>query len=417
MFRTVVAALLLAMAKSTIYISAKSSNDIVSLLAQTTNAKRVDNADAAVAAAGSGDAVLLLAENNPDQRTAFPANLQRMAESKGFRAYVEFPEDLAPSHALSWKQRCVVTTTELAAHGLNKMSILQLQDPVAVDWCGAARCANPICAKACNSSLVSFAQVAGVNRAVFGVSNAERIPLLFRNSSRVLVAAAKLSNVATGRSAPQEAFRALWNSILEQLLPPGTDERPVLPAWTPSVGPAYGEFEELPGDAISAAVASSAAWLSTGSTLMTVADRDPNAIFGCCAQLSGNQECTPRQCNWSQVCPAPHAPPDVTNISCIQEGWSSIIHSDGAQHMMPLFIRTDGNAEVAMGLATAAALLPAAAVPMASLKAWRGEAAQLLDYMFRWSTDQTFVGSNASNPAHGIVWWNQQDAEACMKGL
>ena len=43
----------------------------------------------------------------------------------------------------------------------------------------------------------------------------------------------------------------------------------------------------------------------------------------------------------------------------MQEGFLSIVRTDGAQRVMPLFIRTDGDAEVAMVLAAAALLWPA----------------------------------------------------------
>ena len=81
--------------------------------------------------------------------------------------------------------------------------------------------------------------------------------------------------------------------------------------------------------------------------------------------------------------------------------------------MMPLFIRTDGNAEAAMALASAAAFQPSAP----SSAQWADEAAQLLDYMFRWSTSQSFEHTNASDPKHGIVWWNQQDAAEASGGI
>ena len=46
-------------------------------------------------------------------------------------------------------------------------------------------------------------------------------------------------------------------------------------------------------------------------------------------------------------------------MSCIQEGWSSILHWNGTQHRMATFVRTDGNAETSMGLAVRSSLLPA----------------------------------------------------------
>ena len=104
--------------------------------------------------------------------------------------------------------------------------------------------------------------------------------------------------------------------------------------------------------------------------MMNVADGTGTTTYPCCAQTASDAECAPHRCLSAQICPAPHAGTTstapgvstpgarVSNITCIQEGWSSIIHLNGSQHMMPLFIRTDGNAEAAMGLAAAAVLLP-----------------------------------------------------------
>jgi hypothetical protein len=47
------------------------------------------------------------------------------------------------------------------------------------------------------------------------------------------------------------------------------------------------------------------------------------------------QVCAYTPCTNSQVCPpgvGVAVPPNVANISCIQEGWSSILHWNGTQH-------------------------------------------------------------------------------------
>jgi hypothetical protein len=185
-------------------VSRDPNNDVVRLLKNTASAERVSDAASAIGRAGPGDAVLLLADGYPTARTAVPWNLSLAARARGFRAYVEFPDQAAPATALSWKQRAVVTSSDLAAHGLGELRILQLMDPVAVDWCGGSGCARPraaSCELACNGTLVSFAQVAGVDSATFGVTDAERAPLLCRNGTRVLVSASKLSCMVSGRYA------------------------------------------------------------------------------------------------------------------------------------------------------------------------------------------------------------------------
>lgn len=64
--------------------------------------------------------------------------------------------------------------------------------------------------------------------------------------------------------------------------------------------------------------------------------------------------CEYHNCSNKEVCPVGvnrSVPTGVQNVSCIQEGWSSILHWNGSQHRMATFVRTDGNAETAMGLA------------------------------------------------------------------
>lgn len=402
-----------------IYVVGPSTNDLLQLLlsSSSTATHHVANASTAITAARQGDLVLILADGYPAARTHIPPGgysaLERAAEQGGFGVYVEYPQDHVSAVPLSWKQRSVVTSSMLSEFGLDAMRILQLQDPVAVDWCANAthKCDDPplgtMCAMGCNSSLLSFAQVAGVDRAAFGVSDGERIPLLVNYSRNLLVSSSPLSIMVTARFAPQDAWHALWTFILNSMATTGSIE---VPAWTTTVHPTYLYSDPLPANATSVAVARSAKWISTGSTLMTVQSR--GGSYGCCQASGGNQECTLHQCTWDQVCPSPYAPPNLTNVTCLQEGWSSIVHSTGKQHMMPLFIRTDGNAEAAMALA-AAATFESSSVS----SEWANEASQLLDYMFRWSDSQTFQRSNSSDPKHGIVWWNQQDAASASGGI
>jgi len=345
-----------------------------------------------------------------------PPDLEQAAQRGGFKAYVEYPQDDStfPTFSLSWKQRAVVTSSALSGFGLDAMRILQLQDPMVVNWCANStkKCEDPVlnttCARACSASLLSFAQIAGVDTAVFGVSDNERIPLLVNYSSNLLVASSPLSIMVTARFAPQDAWHALWTFILSTMATSTIQ----VPTWTMTVRPTYSPTGVLPANASSVAIVRSAKWISEGSTLMTVQSR--GGTYGCCAS-AGDQECTLHQCSWAEVCPSPYRPAGVSNITCLQEGWSSIIHPSGKQHMMPLFIRTDGNAEAAMALAAAATFDPSAAGSMSSQ--WASEAAQLLDYMFRWSASQTFEGTNVSDPRFGIVWWNQQDAAAASGGI
>lgn len=112
--------------------------------------------------------------------------------------------------------------------------------------------------------------------------------------------------------------------------------------------------------------------------------------------LTGRLAHVDHPCSNAEVCPIGPGrvlPAGVVNVSCIQEGWSSVLHWNGTQHRMATFIRTDGNSESSMGLAAAAALLPAGPVAVAGPGAaerarWAGLASQLQDYMWRWGDSQ-----------------------------
>ena len=156
----------------------------------------------------------------------------------------------------------------------------------------------------------------------------------------------QLSNHIRGRFAPIDAWRSLWSYIVGAVVPEGLG----FPSWVSPVRPSYTRTEALPANYTTLAIAKSADWLSEGGKILVSHDQFNQTT--CCKQVHG-AVCTAVPCNASVVCPAPMAPTEVLNATCIQEGRCSIIHRDGSQHWMPLFIRTDGNAESAMGLAMA----------------------------------------------------------------
>ncbi|KAH8063172.1 LamB/YcsF family [Aureococcus anophagefferens] len=151
------------------------------------------------------------------------------AAAGGFRAYVEFPDDGFPAAPRSTPSASTTAPAGAAARRTRRRPA------------------------ACAAGAAVFARVAGVDRAAYGLD--AHAPLLFANGSGVLVAAAALSNVTTGRSAPADAWRALWSWILG--FP--------LPAWRASVAPAYAAAAPLPASHAADAVARSARWISDAS--------------------------------------------------------------------------------------------------------------------------------------------------------
>ena len=399
----------------TIYLVGPSTNDLVQHLSHIPTVIHLLSAQNAISKSQKDDKIILLSNSNSTTRTSIPDNFYSDQKTIGFHSYIEFPDLGFPTQKLSWKQRIVITTSELLVKEgkMDSLSILQLQSPTAIDLCQGQKCNATnltACTTACQSSILSFAQIAGVDRAAYGVKDNERIPLLYRNGSNQLIATSQLSNMIQGRSAPQESWRKLWSFIL------GIE----IPIWQADVRPTYPSSTSiLTTNATIQAILRSTTWISTGSTLMISQHvKDINTTtYKCCQANNGNQECVLKQCTLHEICPAPYAPSSVTNITCLQEGWSSIIAISGAQHLMPLFIRTDGNAEAAMALASTAVLLIDSMNNTLINTRWRTEASALLDYMFHWSSSQSFVNSTAIEPTHGIVWWNQMNAETASNGV
>ncbi len=90
-----------------------------------------------------------------------------------------------------------------------------------------------------------LAKVAGVDTAVFGLKDTPAVPLLFDHPrGNLLVATTKLSRFVTGRYMPTEAWRTIWQTILNRLQPGGPA---VELTWTPTVRASYGPEEPSAG--------------------------------------------------------------------------------------------------------------------------------------------------------------------------
>lgn len=320
----------------------------------------------------------------------------------------------------SWKLRAVVTTDQAVEIGLPRNTIMLPQGSYTNAWCAAATgCAagptmSPGCAEACNTTILALAKVAGVYIAPYGAEKSIQTPILFEHdlgggAPPALIATTKLTSIVSGRFGPASAWRTLWVSLLQKLNVPSVTAA-ALPLWQPEVGPAYNRTATLPTSAAVSAVVASAEWLVSGSKLMSDAGDPGNGATTCCVPDKKGQsanECAYRPCSNDEVCPTGlnrGLPGGVKNKTCIQEGWSSILHWNGSQHRMATFVRTDGNAESSMGLACAGVLLKGGDV--AERKQWIETAAAIGDYVYRWSDSQT-VG-DVSDPAYGIIWWNQE---------
>ncbi|HVX46390.1 MAG TPA: hypothetical protein VHC49_21030 [Mycobacteriales bacterium] len=334
------------------------ANDLFRAFARP--ATRIPDPQAAVDAAPPGSAVLILAGGYPAVRTPIRPEVYATAAAKNLRLYVEFP-DTAPDCAFGepaiaeWERLVVLDerfgseASILAAHACRYL-------PAHVD-----------------RAAVRIARVAGYDRAVFGVP--ESAPAILFEIPGVLVATTKLSQVRTGRYAPQDGWIALWQGILDWLEPGAP-----APEWDPVVRPSFDPAAVLPPDVEHTAVARAGRWhLNSGLILNAEGERAVRAL------LAQESEAVPRSA-------IPSGPGDGRHG--LLEGRESAIAPDGSQKCR-LPLRADSVAETAMVLAAAAAYCP---VPEAM-------PANLLDYVFTGSGMCAGDRGDPEHPAYGLIAW------------
>ena len=332
--------------------------------------KRFDTPELAVAAAGDGDGVLLLADGYPERPTAISAAVLASAAAKHRRLYLEYPAELsgmkfgAPKQDRLWRG---VVTSGLFGPELPPMRI------VAVNGCTYL----PVLAE--RPHLV-LAKVAGVDTAVFGLKDTPADPLLFElDGGRVMVATTKLSSFVTGRFMPEEAWQTIWRTILSRLQPGG--EIPVL-QWTPTVRPWFGRQDVLPVDVEVQTLRRAVDWIQRSRIL-----RHP--------------QWPPQALKWALKYNTVREPPGADwtvgdGAAGLVEGFSSTIRADGSQPMR-YAVRNDCTSEVAMFLALAAG---AGDRPEAGRLA-----GNLVDFVLGPSGLATGYRSDPAHPAYGLIGW------------
>jgi hypothetical protein len=355
----------------TMFFCCQPDNDLYAALASGgRNCPRFDSPEKAIAQAGAGQAVLLLADGYPDARVEVSPTALKAAAEKRLKLYIEFPAsleglDIGPPRAAVW-ERAVVAADGLGTD-LPRMRLLAVHGsrylPVQVP-----------------TPLLVLARVAGYDSAAYGLPK-ESWPLLFEwRDGTVLVAMTKLSGFVTGRYAPEAEWQALWQFILAKLDPAHS---PYSLKWTPVAAAAYGPETELPPDVETRAFKSAVNWLARAELLIPPARR-PEVE----AALIKNEETAPL--------PGPaQAAPGDGSLGML-EGFASGIRPDGTQ-LQRLPIRDDCQGEAAMLFA-----LNSLTDPQSQSG---GIARRLLDFVYFDSDLCKGPRGDPRHPAYGLVAW------------
>ncbi len=342
-------------------------NDLYAVLAKSgAKCPRFDSAQEAVEHAAPGSAVLILADGYPEATTKVDAAVFGRAADKKLRLYVEYPAaipglEIGQPKSTVW-ERGVVSSGEFG-DALPKLRILGIHD------CHYVPVQTP-------NPMIVVARVAGYDKAVFGIpQNAQ--PILFQ-SGDLLVATTKLSNFVTGRYAPTQDWKTIWEHIVRRLDPGAQVDL----TWTPDVHPTYGASDKLPADYEKRTFDSAAKWFHD-SRLLLHPSREPELH----KILRVDIETT--------ATPGPDSPMgDGSNG--ILEGYASAIKHDGSQ-LQRTPLRSDCIAESAMTLALDSVINGHAKSA--------DVARNLLDYIYLTSGICKGGRGNPKHPAFGLVAW------------
>jgi len=325
---------------------------------------RFDSTKEAIDAAAEGVAVLVLADDYPSGTTTIEPDLFREAARKRLRLYIEYPAAL-PEIEVGEPRRTrverAVVSSDIFGPKLARHRILAING------------LNFVPAPVIESHVVA-ARVAGFDTAVYGLPETT-YPILFEHpGGDMLVATTKLSHFVTGRYAPSDAWRTLWQGILGWLC--REQNVPEL-RWTPVVRASYGLDEPLPAAVEEQALRRGVEWFVKSKLLL-----HPSRL----EKIEGAA---------TSPTPAPDAPVGDGSLG-ILEAPLSIIQHDGSQ-LQSVALRGDCTGESAMALAFGGKSLGDAGKSQI--------AENLLDFWYFTSDACKKERADPKHGAYGLIAW------------
>jgi len=215
-------------ASDLIFVCAE-NNDLYNVIIQNgIKASRYSQLDQALNEFSPQKAIFILADAYPAGSTEIDASFYEMAGKKNLKLYIEYPDSIpgfktAPIKKTRWER--VVVVSDIFGESLQKMRIAMIHD------------CHFIPVEAVSSPYLVLAKVAGFDRAVYGLDSSETHPILFEHpNGNILISTTKLSHFVTGRYAPKDAWKQIWQTILHWMAP--DNDFPEL-MWAETVGPSF----------------------------------------------------------------------------------------------------------------------------------------------------------------------------------
>ncbi|MFT4567935.1 MAG: hypothetical protein ACI9FN_002903 [Saprospiraceae bacterium] len=355
--------------KEEINIYCQPDNDLFKLL--NTNGFKCnlhDNIETALESTPKNGALLILAKKYPLAKTILPVNFYQIIKSKNLRVYLEFPDRIGLENTgeiKSTKKERFVVASDFFGEKLSPMSILDAGLYFYIDF--------PV-----QEAYLKGANVAGFQKAVYGLENTPNVPILFEDGN-VLISTTKLSDFNKSRYSPLKAWQSTIHGILSHLSIEMTDGAV---KWNPIVKPSYDAAVLLPENAYELAVERGAEWYRKGRFLI-----HPDW-----------------EKHWQSIdtLRLPVGPPMNLDLPSgdgslgVMEGHYSYINYDGSQPYR-YWLRGDCVAETAMTFAIANDI---------NGDKQNGEIAKnLMDFLFN---SDIFKTSNSKDPkmsSYGLIGW------------
>lgn len=352
-----------------ISIYSNEDNDLLQLIKQSGQEyQRYDEVASAIEECDQNGILLILAKNYPSEKTTLPANFYKTVKEKQLKVYLEFPDlleegttgDIKPT-----KKERLVVTSDFFGDIQPKMTILDAGLYAFVEVPERA-------------SHLKGANVAGFDKAVYGLENTKNAPILFEEGN-VLVSATKLSDFNKSRYSPLRAWQSTVGGILSFLSIP-IDQESV--KWNPLVKPTYLEHQSLPNDAYQLAVERGADWYVKGRFLIHPDWKDQWTGVDTLGLPVGP--------------PLDPGQPSGDGTLGIMEGHYSYINQDGSQPYR-YWLRADCVSEAAMTFAMSNGVKE---------KGQNEEIARnLLDFLFNSNAFKTPESKDPKMSSYGLIGW------------
>ncbi|GAI96683.1 unnamed protein product, partial [marine sediment metagenome] len=201
-------------------------NDLYQLLTSNGhNCVRYDDIMIALESCKENEVLLILAKYYPVTKTVIPSNFYKLANKKNLKTYIEFPDHLESGitgEIKSTKKERFVVTSDFIGEKLSPMSILDAGLYAYVEVSE-------------KNSHIRGANVAGFDKAVYGLENTPNSPVLFEEGN-FLISTTKLSDFNKSRYSPLHAWESAIGGILSYLSIEMKDESL---KWEPIIKPTY----------------------------------------------------------------------------------------------------------------------------------------------------------------------------------